>query len=242
MQDPVPECFTPRDVFREDRRDFFPMLGRDFAGLANWHDMAVLGGALGGAIAIHQDLDDEVREYVQEHPQRWDNGSKMLGYIGEVQYQVPVILGVYGYSLYAADDELHELAKAIISAYTITGLSTLTVKVIADTERPSREWNDGQFGFPSFHTSSSFSIAAVVEEYCGLPTAMPVYALSGLIGWSRIDEQDHDLSDVFFGAVLGYVIGKSVAKQHKTRNSQMRLKPYRHPLEPAGGIAAEWRY
>ncbi|MCA9068913.1 MAG: phosphatase PAP2 family protein [Planctomycetaceae bacterium] len=238
----VPDCFGPRDVFREDRRDFFPMLWRDTKGLVNWHDMALTGAALGGALAVRQDIDFEVRHYVEEHPQRWSHSSKMLGYVGEVQYQVPVLLGVYGYSVYTEDEELHELSKAILSAYSITGVTTLSIKAIADTERPSQEWNDGQFGFPSFHTSSSFSVAAVVEEYCGLPTALPVYALSGLIGWSRIDEQDHDLSDVIFGAALGYIIGKSVARQHKDRHSNMRLGPYQHPLEPAGGIAAEWRY
>lgn len=218
------------------------MLGRDFKGLVNWRDMALTGAALGGALAIRQDIDFEVRDYVQEHPQRWGHSSKMLGYVGEVQYQVPVLLGVYGYSLYSEDEELHQLSKALISAYSITGLTTMSVKAIADTKRPSQEWNDGQFGFPSFHTSSAFSVAAVVEEYCGLPTALPVYALSGLIGWSRIDEQDHDLSDVLFGAALGYIIGKSVAKQHIDRNSKMRLMPYQHPLQPAGGLAAECRF
>lgn len=218
------------------------MVARDAKGLWNWRDATLTGAALGGALAIRHKWDDDVRDYVEDHPQRWNHSSKMLGYVGEVQYQVPVLLGVYGYSVYSEDEELHELSKALLSAYAITGLTTLTVKAIADTERPSREWNDGQFGFPSFHTSSSFSVAAVVDEYCGLPTALPVYALSGLIGWTRIDEQDHDLSDVVFGAALGYIIGKSVAKQHKHRHAKMRLSPYQHPLEPAGGIAAEWRY
>jgi hypothetical protein len=233
---------SPREVFRQDRADFFPMLARDAKGLLNFEDLAVLGGALAGAIVIRQDLDDEVREFTLEHPERWGKGSKTLGYLGEVQYQVPVLLGVYGYSLHAENEELYDLSRAMISAYTITGLSTLVVKGIANTDRPSPVWNDGKFGFPSFHTSSSFSIAAVVEEYHGVKAAIPVYALAGLIGWSRIDERDHDLSDVVFGAALGYVIGKSVARQHKERESQLRFVPYSHPLEPASGIAAEWRF
>ena len=130
------------------------------------------------------------------------------------------------------------MSKSILSAYTITGLSTLAIKVIGDTDRPSLEWNDGRFGFPSFHASSSFSIAAVVEEYHGLKTALPVYALAGLIGWSRIDERDHDLSDVVFGSALGYVIGKSVARRHRSTKSHIRLVPYSHPSEPATGLAA----
>jgi hypothetical protein len=229
-------------VFRQDRGDFFPMLARDAKGLVNWRDMALLGGSLGAAIAIRQDVDDEVREYTFEHPDRWGQGSQALGKLGEAQYQVPVLLGVYGYSLQAGNEELHDLSRAMISAYTLTGLSTVVVKGIADTDRPSPEWNDGNFGFPSFHAASSFSVAAVVEEYHGLETALPVYALAGLIGWSRIDERDHDLSDVIFGAALGYIIGKSVAQQHTKDESPLRLQPYSHPLEPASGLAAEWRF
>lgn len=236
------EEWSPGEVFRQDRRDFFPTLARDARGLINGRDMAMLGGALGGAIALRQDWDDEVREFVREHPRRWGQGSKTIGYLGEVQYQVPVLLGLYGYSVASENEELYGLSRALISAYTITGVSTLTVKAIADTDRPSREWNDGRFGFPSFHTSSSFSIAAVVDEYEGLSKALPLYTLAGLIGWSRIDERDHDLSDVVFGAALGYVIGKSVARQHQKRDAGFRFKGYRHPLEPAGGLAAEWRY
>ena len=218
------------------------MLARDTRGLANWRDLALLGGSLGGAIVVREEWDDKVRDYSRDHTDRWGNTSENLGVLGEVQYQVPVILGVYGYSLYSSNEELQDLSKAIISAYTITGLSTVFVKGIADTERPSREWNDGRFGFPSFHTSSSFSIAAVVDEYEGTAKALPVYALAGLIGWSRIDERDHDLSDVLFGAALGYVIGKSVAKQHRERDSQWRLLPYSHPVEPAAGLGAEVRF
>jgi hypothetical protein len=237
-----PVCLSPSDAFLQDRQDFFPMLARDARGLVNCRNVVLLGGALGGAIAVRHDVDGEVRDYVEEHPKRWGNLSDGLGIMGEAQYQIPVLLGVYGYSVYSSDDELHNLSQAIISAYTLTGLSTLTVKAIANTDRPSDEYNDGNYGFPSFHAASGFSVAAVVEEYEGLGTALPVYALAGMISWSRIDEQDHDLSDVLFGAALGYVIGKSVARQHREKESQMRLVPYSHPLEPATGVTLEMRF
>ncbi len=85
-------------------------------------------------------------------------------------------------------------------------------------------------------------MAAVVEEYEGLPAALPVYALAGMVGYSRIDYQAHDLSDVLFGAALGYVIGHSVARQHLSRDANFRLLPYSHPLQPATGVTLEMRF
>lgn len=227
---------------RDDFHDFWPMLWDDAKGVANWNNALILSAAAGASILIRQDLDGEVRKTTAAHPDRWGKGSMFLGHMGEVQYQVPVLLAVYGYSLHAQDCELHEFSSALISAYTITGLSTLAIKGVVNTDRPSDEWNNGEFGFPSFHTASSFAIAAVVDDYYGPEAGIPAYLTAGLIGWSRIDERDHDLSDVVFGAALGYVIGKSVAGKHRDGDSRVRLLPYVHPTDGSSGLMLEWPF
>ena len=220
----------------DDAELFFSRLGNDATAVVNWNNTVILGSSLAGAIAIRQNLDADVRIATQRHPERWGKGTKILGKFGEVQFQVPVIMAIYGLSLQRQDERLHEFSRSLISAYTITGLSTLVAKSIANTDRPTTQWNGGQFGFPSFHVASSFSIAAVLDEYHGCRVGVPAYALAGLIGWSRIDERDHDLSDVFFGAALGYVIGKAVAGQHLRADSRVRLLPYFHPLDATSGL------
>jgi hypothetical protein len=229
-------------TFKDDYENFMPMLREDARGVANWDNALVLGVGLAGTMGIRHDLDNRVRLNVARHPLRWGDGSKALGRLAEPQYQVPVILAVYAHSLRTQDEELHEFSKSLVSAFTISGLSTLAVKGIANTDRPSPKWNGGHFGFPSYHSSSSFTIAAVVDEYYGPAASMPAYALAGLIGWSRIDEQDHDVSDVAFGAVLGYVIGKSVAKKHRTGDSRLRMLPYVHPTDGTTGLLFDWPF
>jgi hypothetical protein len=235
-----PYCHgCPPYTFRDDAHAFLPLLRDDACGLVNWNNTLVLGTATVVAIALRQEADDEVREATAEHPKRWGQGSEVLGHFGDAKYQVPVLLALYGYTLHQDDIELHHFMSSLISAYTLTGLSTVAIKGIVNTDRPTDEWNNGEFGFPSFHTASSFAIAAVIDEYHGPQAGLPAYVLAGLIGWSRIDERDHDLSDVVFGAALGYVIGKSVAGRHLYGDSRVQIWPYVHPVDGSTGLMLE---
>jgi hypothetical protein len=229
----------PSTRFREDLRCCLPRLRDDARGVVNWNNAAILGVALGGSLAMRTELDDDVRRNTARHPQRWNDGTHILGKVGDPAYQIPVLLGAYAWSLHQAEDEPHDLMSSLVSAYTISGLATVGVKVIANTDRPSRTWNDGSFGFPSFHTSSTFAMAAVLDEYEGHWVGVPAFLVSGLVGWSRIDERDHDLSDVVFGAALGYVIGRSVAGRALDGDSRVRLFPYTHPTDGSPGVMLE---
>jgi hypothetical protein len=237
---------APADACRfsleEDLRCALPVLADDAIGTVNWNNAAILGVALAASIGIRQDLDDEIREATARHPERWGEASHELGYLGDPIVQIPCLLALYSYSLYGQDAETHDLSATLISAYTINGLATVAIKAIANTDRPSDTWNDGQFGFPSFHTSSTFAIAAVLDEYYGPRAGLPAYALAGFVGFSRIDERDHDLSDVVFGAALGYVIGKSVAGRHLTGDSRVHILPYVHPTDGTSGLALDFNF
>lgn len=227
---------------REDLRDFGPTLWRDSRGLIHPENGLILGVSLAAAIGIRQDLDGEVRESIAEHPTRWGDATRVLGYLGEAPYQVPVLFALWGWSVHQKDAKLHDFSSALISAYTISGLATLAIKGATDTDRPDPDWNGGRWGFPSFHAASAFTIAAVIEEYYGCGAGLPAYTLAGLISWSRLDEQDHDLSDIVFGAAMGWVIGKSVASTHLTGDGGVRILAWRHPSENAVGMAVETRF
>lgn len=213
-----------------------PRLGRDARGVVNWNNAAILGVALGGALVVRSELDGSVRENTARHPDRWGGGSRGLGKIGEAPYQIPVLLGAYAWTVYRQDQDGHDMMSSMISAYTITGLSTIAIKAIANTSRPSDTWNGGQFGFPSFHTASTFAVASVLDEYEGHLVGVPAYIVAGLVGWSRIDTRDHDLSDVVFGAALGYVIGKSVSGRALDGDSRVHVLPYTHPTDGSPGL------
>jgi len=228
--------------FRDDLSRIWPRLRDDARGIVNWNNAALLGGALGAALALRSDVDGDVRRDTARHPARWGNGTEFLENFGDPKYQIPVLAGLYAVSLKRQDPKLHSLSGSLLSAYTISGVSTVAIKAIANTKRPSDRYNNGNYGFPSFHTSSAFSMAAVLDEYYGPRAGLPAYALAGLVGWSRIDQRAHDLSDVLFGAALGFVIGKSVAGRQLYGDSRVRLRPYIHPTEPANGLMLDVAY
>ncbi|MBL8851023.1 MAG: phosphatase PAP2 family protein [Planctomycetaceae bacterium] len=227
---------------RNDLRGFLPGVWRDAKGIVRTENLLILGVAAGAAIGIRQDLDDQVRHDTAANPDRWGEFSHTLGKLGEAPIQVPLLAVLWGTSVWMQDAELNGFAHTVVSAYAINGLAVLAIKAVTDTDRPDPDWNGGRWGFPSFHAASSFAIAGVVEEYYGWPAALPAYTLAGLISWSRIDERDHDLSDVVFGAAMGWVIGKSVAGTHLRNDGRVMLLPWSHPYEPAQGVALEVRY
>ena len=215
----------------------------DTKGLVNWNNGLILAAAGGVAIGFRErGVDKEVRERVAEHPLRWGQATKVLNKFGDVKYQAPVLLGVYGYSLWKQDEELHDVMGSVLSSVVITGVSTTALKYITNTERPSNHSNNGHYGFPSYHTSSTFAIAAVLDEYYGCKVGLPAYLLAGAVGFSRLDQQDHDLSDVVFGGALGFVIGKTVAGRHLCGNSNIQVEPYFHPTDGSPGVAFETKF
>jgi hypothetical protein len=229
--------------FKEDVKQLPWMLWNDNLALYTWNNAVILGVAAGGAVAVRDNLDQRVRAETAEHPLRWGEGSVVLRQFGEYTVQVPALAAVYAVSLWT-DDEccLHEFSKSAISAYALSAMYTVAIKGITNTSRPTTEFQHGRYGFPSYHASSTFSLAAVVDEYYGWQWGVPAYVMAGLVGWSRIDQREHDLSDVLFGAVLGVVVGKTVAAVHLERYSNLRVTPYFDPVTRASGVTVDTKF
>ena len=81
------------------------------------------------------------------------------------------------------------------------------------------------------------TVASVVHEYYGLLPAAPLYALTGLVMYERMITGEHWASDVIFGAAMGYVIGHTVAGQHRMQVFGMDVVPYTNPELDFSGIA-----
>ena len=207
-------------------------------------NLCVLLVAGGVSYVVHETLDDDVERGFHNHRNRWGEGQEFFAAIGNPGHQFAAIGGMYLYSLHAQDAEVHDLSKTLFNAVAITGLSTIALKATIgrNTESPNGEGDPFVGAWPSGHTSSTFAFAAVLDEYYGPKVGVPAYILAGLAGWERIDDGEHDLSDVVFGAALGYVIGKTVAADHLARFCGMDCQPLVDPATGTAGLYFERRF
>jgi len=219
---------------------------RDFwrgykAVLGDLENVLTLTGALGASIVIRgANVDDTVRGRVRRHRQLGDLDEtiQILGNPG-THFAAAGLLWLG--SALNKDIETHEVSRTLARALAVNGATTLLLKISTNTRNPRGD----NLAWPSGHTSSAFTVAAVLNEEYGPWVGLPSLALAGLVGYQRIDSREHDLSDVVFGAALGWVVGTSIAREDKARLPEicgMKLIPYTDPSTGASGVAVWKRF
>ena len=109
-------------------------------------------------------------------------------------------------------------ARAVADSVIMYG----ALKAILQRERPFSGGAEGKFfsgnwqsgSFPSGHSMFDWTIASVIaHEYPKWPVAVAMYGLATASSTYRVTAGVHFPSDVVAGGVLGYLIGRYVAKQ-----------------------------
>ena len=85
-----------------------------------------------------------------------------------------------------------------------------------NSNKPESAFNS----FPSGHTATAFSVATVFAMQYSDNPAVPIisYSAATLVGISRLTEQKHWVSDVFVGAVMGYLCGRQVVSHYNKKH------------------------
>lgn len=83
---------------------------------------------------------------------------------------------------------------------------------------PSRGWEFFPSGTPSGHTASVFALATLTMDYFREPWLDVIgYASMAYISFSVLYHNQHFISDVVWGAPMGYFIGKWVARNRSSK-------------------------
>jgi membrane-associated phospholipid phosphatase len=142
----------------------------------------------------------------------------------------------WAYATLLNDSAGYDEGKAMIEATAFSAMTTEVFKLAAGRLRPfetSRvdDWRQGGNSFPSSHASITFAIGTVLAE-SGNEDFRWVrrfigYGAASAVGYARVHDGAHWLSDTVAGAALGIATGRFV-----THRADERRKRYELGLQP----------
>lgn len=185
--------------------------------------------------------DQELNDWVQTSQTKFGNdvAKYAIEPWGSGLYSMPLLAAMYGYGKFSNNNRpawvALQGAKAVFLASFITG----GLKLALHRHRPYESNNpyhyDGigfsfdHLSLPSGHTALAFALATTLScNYADKPwVGIAAYSLATGVGLSRVYQDQHWASDVFAGALLGYVVGKSIYKGNKAaKNKHFSFQPF----------------
>ena len=208
-----------------------------------WLITGALVGITAGIIQVDNDVDEWARSLKQKY--NWINKtSPVVTQLGG-NYGIYSVIAIGSLSAVFKNQKGVQTSLLATQAMITSGLWVHLIKQLTGRERPKASYVNSKseggkwYGplaqydqdlaikkpgssfdsFPSGHTATAFSIATVFASQYSDIKAIPIisYSVATLVGFSRLTEHQHWPSDVFAGALLGYLCGKQVvANYNKT--------------------------
>jgi len=195
----------------------------------NSKEWLLVGGIIGATTLVYTQ-DKPINDFFQRNRSPLTDGISKQGLerIGSGVYSLPLLGAAFLYGTIAKKEKPTRVALDGVKAFVVSGVIVQGIKMGTQRQRPYQlpqpavpntfegpTGNSGYNSFPSGHTTSAFSVATVIAtEYKNIKWVPYVcYALAGLTGLSRINDNKHWASDVCLGAAIGFGVGKLVANQ-----------------------------
>lgn len=169
--------------------------------------------------------DPEIREMVQKGRTGWgDAAMDGLGYLGEMKLAYPAAGLTVAAGCLAGSDKTVDTGLLCLKSMILSSVAAQGLKLVTQRQRPGAGsagsfWPESGFSlqndsFPSGHSTLVWSIAPILaEQYSDQVWVAPlVYGLAILSSYSRLHTDEHWSSDVFTGAVIGYISARLTLK------------------------------
>ncbi|MEA3560311.1 MAG: phosphatase PAP2 family protein [Candidatus Omnitrophota bacterium] len=254
-QEILPEEPEKQISIVEDAKDLlFYRLGRDARYIAtsparldksSLFSIALIGSAIGGLMVV----DEDIRKYTRSHHNRATNDffSDYIDPLGDGRYGAAILGLFYLGGTFFDNARARETAIMGIESMACAGALSSLGKLLIGRQRPKR--NKGAFdytgpssksyksSFPSGHTTMAFSLASVIaEQYDNIFIDILSYGAASAVGFQRVYDDNHWVSDVFAGAALGTIIGKTIVMLNK-QDSDLKVSPVIDSEKETLGIA-----
>ncbi|MEA3225185.1 MAG: phosphatase PAP2 family protein [Planctomycetota bacterium] len=217
-------------------------------------DLNTLIPLTGAAIFAVDDFDERVSDWAVKHTPVFGSG----GDARDASDDLVTVLGVEAVITAFATPSGDVSNKWIVSkakggvvelaAVGATNGMTSLLKSATDRTRPDKSSNRS---FPSAHTSSAFSFAALANrnlDSIHMPrTLKPAIKagnllLASCVGWARVEGQKHYPSDVLAGAALGHFLTAFIhdAFLNLPENGDVDFGVF--PVEGGAGVSLSFRF
>lgn len=202
-----------------------------------WHGAAFVGGL--SALML---LDHPTQRYLQGHRSASANDvSGSIRRFGQIEVYGTITAGILAAGLVSGDDELTRAGGRLAATLALAGASASVTKLVFGRPRPNESLDadgyspfSGQVAMPSGHTTMAFALATTLaDEIDRTWASVGLYTMATGVGWSRINDDSHWLTDVAAGAVLGITTAKLVSGRWRI----FGLRPPKVLLGPTSGIA-----
>ena len=180
-----------------------------------WHGAIALGG-----LSAFMLLDQPVQKFVQgERSATKDGVARTVRHFGQIEVYGTVTAGLFAAGLVSGNDRLTRAGGRLAATMAFAGATSMATKLVAGRPRPE-DSNDadgyvplsGQAAMPSGHTAMAFAFATALSDEIHRPWAtVGLYTMASAVGWSRINDNRHWLTDVATGAALGITSAKLIS-------------------------------
>lgn len=190
---------------------------------SDWMKASVIMAMTVGLYAYDQDI----RDWVQDNRNdTTDKIAKTAKPFGDGMYTLPALGGFYLYGSVLEDEKAQTTALLSLESFAVSGMFIQVMKFTGHRHRPNSgdppdTWDGPGFSishlsFPSGHSSAAFSVATVIaSEYDDIVLVPPLaYGIATLAALSRINDDAHWASDIFFGSAIGYFTAKAIFNLH----------------------------
>lgn len=175
-------------------------------------------GALSIAGLMTQD------KYFKEKLSVGEKGKDVWYYskqFGEVKYAGIGSAIIYFTGLFAREKSIRVTGRMLLESLFLSGSVTILLKTVFGRTRPYAtesqyqfnwfETKDEKLGLPSGHSTIAFALSTVLAERINTWWSRAVfYSLAGLTSYSRVHDNQHWVTDVITGGLIGFGTGMFV--------------------------------
>lgn len=183
--------------------------------------LTAAGTVAGGALLFTRD--QAINRFWKNNSAYWADQAIRYGLepFGRGIYPAVITGGLYIHGTVTRNAYNRNVALTTAKAVIISGILTQVTKQLFHRHRPSQvhpgKW-EGPFApakynaFPSGHSCMAFTFASVIAHAYRDITWLPLtaYTVATLSSAARVYSNNHWASDVFFGSMMGFFVGRSI--------------------------------